>query len=122
MRDLRLARPLQRQRQRLLAHRQPRDAIAQHRIEAAMPPPHRLVQRLAARCADVRDAVALILQQPLGDLPASARRADHLVVGHAHIGEEGLAEGRRARDQPDRPALDAGRLGIDQDEGDAAML
>ena len=35
-------------------------------------------------------------EQIFGDIPAPVQRADQLILGHLHIVEEGLAEGRIA--------------------------
>ena len=45
-----------------------------------------------------------------------------LVLGHLHVVEEGLAEGRIAGDQQDRPGRDAGARHVEQQEADPLML
>ena len=46
----------------------------------------------AAAAEAAGDVLALVLQQALGDRPAAVELADQVVLGHLHVGEEGLAE------------------------------
>ncbi len=62
------------------------------------------------------------MQQRFGDFPAAVERADHIVLGDLHVGEEGLAEWALAADQLDGPGLDAGRRHVDQHEADPLVL
>ena len=73
-----------------------------------------------------RLAAALELEQVLGVGPALVLLADPVLDRHLHVGEEDLVDlvaHRRARavDQVDRIDLDAGRLHVDQQEGDALL-
>src|SRR5205085_8188 len=68
------------------------------------------------------NVLPLVLQQPLGDVPAAVQLADQILFRHLHIGEEGFAERRRAGDQLYRPRLDTRRLHIEQDERNAFVL
>ena len=53
------------------------------------------------------DHLALVAEEIFGDVPALVHLADELVLGHLHVVEEGLAEGRIAADQQDRLGRDA---------------
>ncbi len=77
---------------------------------------------LAGTPAGAVHAAALMLQEPLGHRPAAVQRSDQVLLGHLHVGDEGLAEGRVAGDQPDRPDLDAGLAHREDHEGDAFVL
>ena len=59
--------------------------------------------------AHAADHLALVAEQIFGDVPALVELADQLVLGHLHVVEEGLAEGRIAGDQQDRLGRDARR-------------
>ena len=68
------------------------------------------------------DHLALVAEQIFGDVPAAIHLADELVLGHLHVVEEGLAEGRIAADQQDRLGRHAGRRHVEQEEADALVL
>ena len=65
---------------------------------------------------------ALVRERRVGDRPAVVQLADELVVGHEHLVEEHLVELGVARDLHERPHLDAGRLHVDDEVGDALVL
>src|SRR5690606_36471660 len=68
------------------------------------------------------DHLALVPEQIFDDVPALVDLADHLLPGHLHIVEEGLAEPRIAGDEQDRPGRDARALHVEEEEADPAML
>ena len=87
----------------------------------------RLLQRRAERVglaaeAHAADHLALVAEQIFGDVPALVHLADDLVLRHLHVVEEGLAEGRIAGDEQDRPGRDAGARHVEQEEADPLML
>src|SRR6185369_5174688 len=75
--------------------------------------------RVASRPAA---AGALELEEALADSPAAVPGTDQVVLLGARVGEEGLAEGGRIVDQPDRTGQHARLAHIDQHEADALML
>ena len=83
---------------------------------------HRGAERSAAAQTHAADHLALVAEQIFGDVPAFVDLADDLLLGHLHVVEEGLAEGRIAADQQDRPGRDAGRFHVEQQEADPALL
>src|SRR3546814_889470 len=64
----------------------------------------------------------LMAEQVFGDGPALVHLADDPILGHLHIVEEGLAEGRVAGDEQDRPGRNAGRGHVEQKEADPLVL
>ena len=97
---------------------------AQHRRRpAGRPRPCRSVARRPGPAAGRRRPrpwppimVALVRQQVLGHVPAAVQRPDQVLLLDPHVVEEGLAEGRLAADQRDRPGRDARRRHVEQDE------
>ena len=100
--------------------------------ELVVPQPSRVgLQRMAIERLDLvalplraleGDHAALRGECRLRDPPAVVLAPDHVLGGIAHIGEEELAELGPAVRLPDRPHLDAGRLHIHDEVGDAAVL
>src|SRR5690606_21487586 len=72
--------------------------------------------------AAAADAGAFELEQALADGPALPFLADPVGLERDRIGEEGLAKGRGARNQLDRPRLDAGLVHVEDEEGDPFMV
>ena len=66
--------------------------------------------------------VALVVEQALPHRPAAVQRPDEVLLGHLHVREEGLAEGRGTGDQQDGPGLDPRGAHVDQDKGNALVL
>ena len=123
-RRMRLARlphrrePLAHRRERQRVDVEPGDLRAKHRVGRL----DRRAQRPAAAKAHAADHLALVAEQIFGDVPALVDLADDLLLGHLHVVEEGLAEGRIAADQQDRLGRHARRLHVEQQEADPALL
>ncbi|MNJ21628.1 hypothetical protein D3C77_159840 [compost metagenome] len=82
-----------------------------------------LAQRAAgAGIAHGPDHGPLVRQQVFGHVPAAVQRAHQILFFHAHVVEEGLAEGRLAADQGDGPRRHARRRHVEQHEADAQVL
>src|SRR5262249_33961068 len=62
------------------------------------------------------------LEQPSGDPPPLVLRSDQIGGGDSNIGEELFAELGSTVDLPDATDLDAGRLYVDDEDGDALVL
>ena len=75
--------------------------------------------RSAAAAAHHR---ALVGEGGHGHAPAAVDLAEHPLVRHPHVGEEHLAEVRRAGHLPERAHLDARRVHVDEEVGDPAVL
>ena len=67
------------------------------------------------------DAQPLVGEQELGAGPALAFLADAVLDRHPHVIEEHVVHVMRAVEHDDRPHRDAGRLHVDQQEGDALL-
>ena len=82
------------------------------------------MQRLSAPAAKAHaaDHLALVAEQIFGDVPAPVLLIDEVALFSARVGEVGLAEGRVAADQLDRPRLHARLVHIEQNEADALVL
>src|SRR4051812_12456445 len=74
------------------------------------------------RDADAGDADALVAEQELGVVPALVLLPDEVLGRHAHVVEEDLVDLLAAVDGADRAHRDAGRLHVDEEEGDALLL
>src|SRR5690606_19342078 len=84
---------------------------------------HELTLSAAGHAADARaDVGAFVREERLADGPALVDLADDVPHRHADVLEEDLAEGRGAADEVDLARRDAGRLHVDEDEGDALLL
>ena len=122
-------RPAHRQMERPLLHPESGDARAQvavgqlaaHQAHALLGGLHQ-VEAAATAERSGGDALSLVGEQPLGDLPAAVEPTDELLFGDTHIREEGLAERRLARDELDRAGLDARCAHVEHDERDTAVL
>ena len=76
----------------------------------------------AAAAAAGADRRPLVHQRREGDRPAVVDVAEAVVIGHAHVVEEDLVEARAAGHLPQRTHLDAGRLHVDDEAGEALVL
>src|SRR5215207_4634723 len=74
------------------------------------------------RDPDAGDADALVAEQELGVVPALVLLPDEVLGRHAHVVEEDLVDLLAAVDGLDRADRDAGRLHVDEEEGDALLL
>src|SRR3546814_13594831 len=60
-------------------------------------------------------------QYVFGNVPAAVYLSQHLVLWNLHIVHEGFAEGRRARDEPDRPGGNTRRPHVEHQHANAAI-
>src|SRR5262249_28062248 len=110
--------------QHLVLDHQPRELLALRSAGAAMvaerPAELAEVAAVARRQGEAHGA-ALVGEHGHRDAPALADLADEVLPRHTHVLEEHLAELALARDLAQRPHLDAGRIELAEDEGDAAV-
>ena len=75
-----------------------------------------------ATTTPIAQALALELKEPFCNCPTAIQWPDQIFLGHLHIGEKGLAEGRISGDQFDRPDFDPRCVHVNQKETDAFVL
>jgi hypothetical protein len=105
------------------------DAVAHHRVfdggaPAAQRRPRARQQALELGGHELRiaDQVALVLQGGARHRPALAALADEVLRRRAHVVEEHLVELEASGDLLERTHLDARRLHVDEQVGDAGVL
>ena len=98
--------------------------VGDQRLAAGLLERGELLEAADARLgnADAGDAGALVAEQKLGVVPALVLLADQILGRHLHVVEEHLVDFVAAVDGLDRAHGDAGRLHVDQQEGNAFLL
>src|SRR5262249_33806446 len=93
-----------------------RNAVSEQRVGQRSIAARQRLQRLllvGTHVAHLRDQLALVLQECLGDLPTLPGRAYQVLLGNPDVIEEGLAERRVSTDELDRFDGDPRRLHVD---------
>ena len=84
--------------------------------------PPELVDELRVDHELARVHAALVRERGVRDAPAFVQRTDEPVGRNEHVGEEHLVELGLVGDLAQRPHLDAGRVHVDDERGDALAL
>ena len=98
-----------------------REARIVERVVLEAEPPQ-LVEELRVRDELARVHAAFVRERRVRDAPTFVQRSDEPVVGDEHVGEEHLVELRLVGDLAQRSHLDAGRVHVDDERGDALAL
>ena len=99
-----------------------RELLAEHGIcvrAGALRERHDVTPADASPAADHRP---LVREHRVGDAPPFVDRPEPARVGNGHVREEHLVEVRHAVDLAQRPDLDAGRVHVEEERGDALVL
>ena len=100
-----------------------RDRVALHRCRTAVARELERASDLHLEPGDEREAerAALVEERRHRDVPAAADLADHVLERHLDAAQEDLVELGLARDLAQRPHLDAGRVHVDDQVGEAGV-